>query len=222
MLLFAGVIVFLAMSRNLKALARFIYMSLFCVMVFLAICLFFKVTEVIFLAFLTSVFVSAILSLSGTFPQRLPMVAGIFILVLSCGWMITRIIKEDRRNKPGIANARMVIKELNRHPEILFVDAGTHFDFHISIWDTPGEYPIRNLIYNELLISNSYDQQLKRYGITDLMKEIPLKDNIYLVGEKASVLIEYYKLLYNQTVSVKKIPGFQYIDTYQIKVDNNK
>jgi hypothetical protein len=222
LLLIGGVIIVFIINRNYTILARFVYMAIFYVVVFLAIYLHFKSTEMIILTFLTSVLVSAIICIADLSPQKPSLIAGSFLVVLSCVWMTNRIIKADRQNKQGISYARAVINELNQHPDILFIDAGTLFDFHVSIWDLPEEYPIHNLIYNELFLSNSYDSQLYKHGITDLMKEIPVKNNIYLVGQKASILVEYYKLLYNQTVQVKKISGFQYIDAYQITTYNNK
>ena len=222
-LLIAGAILFFVMSWNIPQLKRFIYMSFFSLVAFLGICFFFKVTEVILLAFLASVLISAVLCLAdNNGNKKQPLAAGVLITALGCFWMISRLIKEDSRSRPGVTNARNVIRELNSHPDILFVDAGTHFNFHLSIWDNPANYPIRNLVYNELLLSNSYSQQLKRHGVEDLMKELPVKDNIYLVGEKASLLVEYYKQLFNQSVVVKKVPGFRYIDAYQLRISDYK
>ena len=221
--LIAGAVLFFIMNRDISNLKHFFRMTFFSLLAFLGICFFFKVTEVILLAFLASVIISAILCLAASDGiKKLSFISGIFIAALGCFWMTIRLIKEDERSRPGVTNARNVIRELNNHPDILFVDAGTHFNFNLSIWDNPANYPIRNLVYNELLLANSYLQQLKRQGVDDLIQEIPLKDNIYLVGDKASLLIEYYKLVFNQNVVVKKIPGFKYIDAYQVRIDNNK
>jgi hypothetical protein len=59
-----------------------------------------------------------------------------------------------------------VIKELNEHKLNLFYRCRTFFNFHLSIWDAPRQYPISNFIYNELFFSNSYKEQLVKYGIT--------------------------------------------------------
>jgi MFS family permease len=221
LLLFGGVLLFFLLNRNFKIVTRLIYMSLFPVLVFVMICLFFKITEVILMTALASVLLSVIFCSAGVAAKKPSIVAGSLLVFLSCGWMITRVVKKNDQNKKDISNARMLVNELNSHRDVLFVN-GANPDLYLSIWDLPIKYPILNLIYRERFITNSYHLQLQRFGITDLMKEIPVKDNIYLVGEKSSILVEYYKFLYNQTVQVKKIPGFQYIDAYRVTADTTQ
>jgi MFS family permease len=220
--LFTGMIIFFIINKNQKLLTRFICVSLFYIIVFMTLWLFFKITEVIFLTMLASVLLSAFLCLGKLFSTNLSIKIGFFLALLSCTWMMIRFVRFNDQHKQEILYARGIIKELNEHNNILFVDAGSFFNFHLSIWDVPGKYPIHNLVYNELFLSNSYKSQFTRYGITNLMKEIPVKDNIYLTGQRASILTEYYRLLYNQTARAEKIPGFKFFDAYRIRTVNNK
>ena len=218
-LLFAAVIFFFVMDGQFKLLFKFICLSMFSVLIAVIIILFFKITELIILSILSFILLSAIICLQRIIFPKPSLIAGAILILLGSGWMIIRLLKVNVQNEKVISQTRSLIKEFNSHPG-LFIETGPYFDFHLSIWDLPEKYPLRNLIDKGLIISNSYASQLARYGITDLMKEIPVKDNIYLVGNKVSILIEYYKLLYNQTVHVKKVPGFEYIDAYQITTDN--
>jgi hypothetical protein len=220
--LFAGMIMFFVMNKNRKFLFRFIYMSLFYIIMFVTLWLYFKYTEAILLTVLASVLLSGFLSLDKVSPTNLSVKTAFFLALLSCTWMIIRLGRMSDQHKKEILYARGIIKELREHNNILFVDAGSFFNFNLSIWDVPEKYPIHNLVYNELFFSNSYKSQFARYGISDLMKEIPVRDNIYLTGQRASILTEYYWLLYNRTVRAEKVPGFQYIEAYRILPVNNK
>jgi hypothetical protein len=187
----------------------------------LGLLIFFKVTEVIYFAVVASILLTGLFSLSQISLAKLPSRALIFVSLLCSLWMLVRLTRINDRNKQAIAYAREVIKELNDHKDSLFIDAGTFFNFHLSIWDVPRQYPISNFIYNELFFSNSYEAQLLKYNIDDLMKEIPLKENIYLVGNKAHLVAGYYLLLYNQTVFIEKVEGFRTIEAYKIHTGKN-
>ena len=220
--LFAGMIIFLVMNKNRKFLFRVICMSLFYIITFVTLWLYFKYTEVILLTVLASMLLSGFLCLDRVSPTDLSVKTAFFLALLSCTWMIIRLARMSDQHKKEILYAHGVIKELHEHNNVLFVDAGSFFNFNLSIWDVPEKYPIHNFVYNELFFSNSYKSQFTRYGITDLMKEIPVRDNIYLTGQGASILTEYYWLLYNRTVRAEKVPGFQYIDAYRIRPFNNE
>jgi hypothetical protein len=216
-----GFMLLLITNSDLKALRRFIYMSLFCIGVFLALCLFFKITEVILLAVLSAVMMSAICCDPQSLNRR-PLVVAVIVLLAGTSWMAKLLVNQDRQHIREINYARAIITELNDHRDILFIDAGTFFDLHLSIWDTPAKYPILNFIYNELFVSNSYESQLNRLGIHDLMNEIPVRNDIYLIGAKASLFVEYYRVIQQKTVQLIKVPGFHYIDAYQLNADSTK
>jgi hypothetical protein len=163
-------------------------------------------------------FLTGLFSLSQISLGKLPLRALIFVSFLCSLWMFVRLSRINDRNKQSIAYAQNVIKELNEHRDNLFIDAGTFLNFHLSIWDAPRRYPISNFIYNELFFSNSYKEQLVKYGINDLMKEIPIKQNIYLIGEKASFVAEYYKQLFHQPCEAIKIEGYKNFEVYSIRV----
>jgi hypothetical protein len=216
--LFSGIAILLAMTRNFKILLRILWMCLFPVSAFIVLMLFAKTTEVIFLAVMASTLLSAFVYFMKTvYSQKLPPVIFYLLALISCFWATIRINKTSNRNKQEISYARSVINELNSHPGVLFINTGKFFDLHLSVWDTPKRYPIYNLVYYDLFFSNSYTFQLNRFGIKDLMKEIPMKNNIYLVGEQAPMLTEYYKVLFNQSVYAEKIAGFHNIEAYQIR-----
>jgi MFS family permease len=222
LILFAGMIIFFLMNKNRKFLFRFICMSFFYIITFVILWFYFKYTEEILLAVLASVLLSGFICLDKVSVTNLSVKIAFFLALLCCTWMIIRLARMSDQNKKEILYARGIIKELNEHNNILFVEVENCFDFNLSIWDVPEKYPIHNLVYYELFFTNSYKSQFARYGITDLMKEIPVRDNIYLTGQRASILTEYYWLLYNRAVRLEKVPGFQYIEAYRILPVNNK
>jgi hypothetical protein len=218
LLLFSGIIISLILNKSIKNLIRFLCISLFFICTYLGLLIFFKVTEVIYFAVIASMLLTSLFSLSQISLAKLPLRALIFASFLCSLWMFVRLSRINDRNKQSIAYARNVIKELNEHKDALFIDAGAFFNFHLSIWDVPRQYPISNFIYNELFFSNSYKAQLVKYGINDLMKEIPIKQNIYLVGEKASFVAEYYQELIQQPFEAIKIEGYKNFEVYSILV----
>jgi hypothetical protein len=218
LLLFSGLIISLILNKSIRILLRFICISLFFFGTYLGLAIFFKVTEVIYLTVMGSILLTGLFSLNQISLAKFTLRALIFGS-LSCSlWMLVRLTKINDSNKQSIAYARNVIKELNEHKNNLFIDAGTFFNFHLSIWDAPQRYPISNFIYNELFFSNSYEEQLVKYGLTDLMKEIPTKENIYLIGEKASFVAEYYEQLFYRPYEAIKIDGYRNFEVYRIRV----
>jgi len=217
LLLFSGIIISLILNKSLKNLSRFIYISLFFIGTYLGLLIFFKVTEVIYFAVIASMLLTGLFSLSQISLAKFPSRPLIFVSLLCSLWMLVRLTRINDSNKQAITYAREVIKELNEHKDILFIDAGSYFNFHLSIWDVPRQYPISNFIYNELFFSNSYEPQLLKYNVGDLMKEIPDKENIYLVGKKASFVAEYYQQLFQQPFEAIKIEGYKNFEVYSIR-----
>jgi len=214
--LFAGMVIILLMNKSKRFLFLFFGMSFFSLLGLIILATYFKVTQPIFLAVMTSVLLSGFFCLARLKFTKLSVITGCFFVLLSCTWMIIRLVKINNGNKKKISYARNVINELNDHNNVLFVDAGSFFNLHLSIWDVPAKYPMRNFIYNELFFSNSYHSQLNKYSINDLMKEIPVKSNILLTGQRSQWLIDYYRILFGQQVDVKRIPGFNYIEVYRV------
>jgi len=198
------------------ALLRFLLLALAFTAVLLFFCLFIKLTLVIYLAIVTAIFLSGFLSLIHLSFSRLSMLTSLIFFIAGCSWMLIRLNKISRNNSKEIATARSIVKELNSHPDILFVDAGSFFDFHFSIWDVPAKYPMRNFVYNELFFANSYRAQFARFGVSDLIREIPERNDIYLTGEGATRLIRYYRSIHGRQVQVRLVPGFQFIRAYQV------
>ena len=218
--LFAAMILYLILTKNYKQLLRFVGMSVFPAITLITLTLFFRVTEVILLATLASITMSGFLCLATVAGKRGYAGVSLAIALLASAWMIFRIVKLSNENLGRISAAHGVIQEFNTHKDILFLDTGSFFNFHLSIWDLPKNYPIHNFIYNELFFARSYQSQLRKYGVYDLMKEIPVKKNIYLTGPKSHILIDYYRLVFHKEVTLKKIPGFNYINAYQITSNN--
>ncbi len=215
-------IIALAITGNLKRLLPYFYNLLLLSAGLLLFCMFFKMTEVTLMAFVALMLLSAFFSAVKIPFQKNTIVILWAIMLLSAAWMLIRLVKADDKNKKDILSAHRLIDEFNKHPDKLFVDAGSFPDLRLSIWDLPQQYPLQNFIYNELAVSNSYHGQLRKFGITDLAKEIPLRESIYLVGETPSILVQYYKMAYDRPVSVRQIPDFKYLNVYQIVSDSTK
>lgn len=208
----AGIFLFV----ELKSSLRFIYTSLFFVLTYFLLGLFLKTTEVLLVTVLTGIVLSAVLSLGQPFAQRRAAWTGIGLLVLSAVWMTIRLGKISSQNKNRISMARNIITELNAHSSMLFVNAGAPFNLNLSIWDSPQKYPLHNFVYSELFYANSYHSQLERFNIKNLMEEIPISTNIFIVGQKPEPLIGYYKLLYKEKVEVQQEPGFKFMNAYRV------
>jgi hypothetical protein len=105
------------------------------------------------------------------------------IVLLLLGWVGVRFIKENNLNRERHQRFLCVMSELNSHPDKLFVATDDTFPVnYFYIWNTPGQYPAANILYKDRLITHTYLQTLKKYGITNLDEAMLHNEKVLLVG----------------------------------------
>jgi hypothetical protein len=141
----------------------------------------------------------------------------LLLLTFNVCWMIVRIQKSTQLLTEKIHLTRAQLSEIKTHPQFLFVNTDKEFrDRAFSIWDTPHKYPLPNLIHKELVLTNSYRQTLNRFGIYDLMKELPFRANVLLFNRVDPQVREYYWATKGINVELRKGPPFRYLETFQV------
>lgn len=108
----------------------------------------------------------------------------LFILfLLLFGWMGKRLMTENEDNKNKYQRFLCATNELNMNPDRLFIATDDAFPLnYFYIWNTPKQYPAANLLYKDRLITHTYLQTLKRFGITNLQEALLNNKNVFLVG----------------------------------------
>lgn len=220
-LLFLTIIFFFFLTTgNLKDVQRWLLMSVPGLLVFLYLTVFMKVTEGIFITLLSSVFLSAVFGIRTVAFRRTPLTLPIMVLLgFNVFWMV-RIIKMNNDVRTAkIRLTRAQLKEISTHPQYLFINTDKEFrDRAFYIWDTPSEYPLKNLIHKEQIINNSYQQVLERFHIRDLMQELPYRSDILLFNRIDPLLKEYYGQLKGINIEIIPIPGFSKLKAQQIRL----
>ena len=215
--LFVNIFLAFFTSKFYKALGKWLLMSLPGILIYFCLALFFKVTEGILITIFCSIFISAIFCIRNITITKTPFVYYIIcLLAIASIWRIAIIQKKNNLNIKNIHLTRSVLKELNDHENFLFINTNEFEDNGFYIWDTPKQYPLKNLITKELLVTNSYHSLLKRFKVNDVMKDLPEKRYVFTSGFNQPFFKDYYLLEQGLKVEVVKIPEFRYLEVYHI------
>ena len=107
----------------------------------------------------------------------------VILFALLFGWMGKRLVTENEDNKNKYQRFLCANNELNMNPDRLFVATDDAFPLnYFYIWNTPKQYPAANLLYKDRLITHTYLQTLKRFGVTNLQEALLNNKNVFLLG----------------------------------------
>jgi len=169
------------------------------------------------LVFLSGVFC---LNRNGLKGRALQPVIFLAFLAVSL-WMVARIKKNNDQFLKQIQSTRGLLNELKAHKDTLFVFTNKFDDNGFYIWDTPGEYPAANIINVELVLTRSYDRILRRFQLTNLMQDIPYRNDILIAGPNLPLLHEYYLSTKGLNVRITKVDVFTYLTAYEVTAARN-
>jgi hypothetical protein len=110
-----------------------------------------------------------------------------FALLFS--WMGVRLYKQNEVNKERRQKFICALSELNRDPQKLFV--ATFPLGYFYIWNVPAQYPVKNLLYKDRLITHTYLQTLARFKITNLQEAIVNNKNVFILGNPLPAVLSY-------------------------------
>ena len=195
------IIFFLLWTQNLlkKIVQRWIPTSVLIFAIYGYLFLFFKMTEPIHLGVLTLLWIFLCFAIPGekiqTILQRKSFRYSALLLILPFSWMTVRIIKKDSINQKKHQRFECVTAELRNNQDKLFIttDDALPLDY-FYIWDSPAQYQLPNLIYKDRVINNCYKPTLQRFNVTDIMRAIYQKENVFLLGRDFPELKNYYKI----------------------------
>jgi len=141
-----------------------------------------------------------------------------FLIFVTLAWSIMRIQKAISFNKEKNDLFICAWKELNAHPDKLFVITDDHFPMdHFSVWDSPKKYAIKNLLYKDQLLNNTYQSIYNRFSITS-PKDFINNPAIIFTGRKIIEMEDYYKTVWKTDVHFsQKDTSFVCIEVYQLK-----
>ncbi|MBN8686665.1 MAG: hypothetical protein J0M10_06595 [Chitinophagales bacterium] len=177
-----------------------------------------KLTPPLHFGLLFFLFVTAGMQLEGItgfrkYGRTAPVLFVALFLLLS-GWMGVRLYKENQLNESRRHKFICMLDELNRHPEQLFIATDDSFPLgYFSIRDLPRQYPVRNLVYKDRLLTNMYPQTLKRFGYSSVDEAVISEKNVYLLGAPLPALESVYK---DYTLS-DTLPGYRCLEVRKLE-----
>ena len=184
-----GVIIFLLLTqKRYQPIRKWLFALLAFFVIHAYLFVFLKITMPIHLGLLFFLVVSLCMhlekrdSIFTEASKNILIPAAIFLVSLYC-WMGIRVWKENEENKKKYQQFLCMVGELNKHRDSLFVATDDAFLLHyFYIWNTPKQFPARNLLYKDRLITHTYLQTLSRFGITNLDSALLYNKNVFLVG----------------------------------------
>jgi hypothetical protein len=142
----------------------------------------------------------------------------LFSSMLLCGaWGFIRAYKINSRNS-GFNNAfHFAYKEISSHPDKLFFVTEDLFPMdYFSVWDTPQQYQVKNLLYKDPLFNNTEQVILKPFGFLSV-KEIWGSNKVLFWGRQTGTLKKYFREVYKKDIQFSDpLPGFQYREVRQL------
>ncbi len=122
------------------------------------------------------------------------LIAAIFI------WSGERFQKTSAINKEMNEGFICAWKEINEHPDKLFIATDDHFPIdYFSVWHLPREFPFKNLLDKEQLLNNTYQSIYKRFSITG-PNDFINNNKVVLVGKKITQIESYYNEVWKMNV----------------------
>ena len=169
--------------------------------------IFYKMTPALHLGFMMIVWVYLVFVLSSLKLGPTKMTSRIFystiLLVVPLAWMVIRIVKNDNANRSKHSKFECFVSEINLHPDKLFIatDDLLPFAFYY-IWDAPANNKISNLIYKDRVMTFTYWQTLKRFGILNPVNAIYKNPDVFLIGNDLPELKDYFLEKYKLTINI--------------------
>jgi hypothetical protein len=217
LVLFGILLVSLIVNRQYTVLKKWMLSLLLVLLLNIYLFVFLKITLVLHLGILMTLLLHLALHLKRDQPLFIQkkmsgLITG-FVVVLLAAWMVVRLEKENRVNINKRERFYCLMTELNRDPEKLFV--GTGFDSpidHFYIWDNPQDYPARNILFKERLLTRTYLYTLDRYGVKNLREALSTGPDVYMWGKPLPALFRGYP----EQVFVQKVEGYNCLEVYQL------
>jgi hypothetical protein len=131
-------------------------------------------------------------------------------LVLLFAWTLKKLKTLDRSNQEFHKEFVCNMEVLKANPDKLFIASDYNFPIGLShVWDTPREFPAKNLLYGGLFLTQSYQPTLKRFGVSELMPAIFSRQDIFLIGADFPELESYYQQRWKLAGRLSEpLPGF--------------
>jgi hypothetical protein len=145
-------------------------------------------------------------------------IVTVFIFIAVLAWSAIRIQKTISFNKEKNALFVCAWKELDAHREKLFIATDDHFPLdYFSVWDSPKKFVIKNLLYKDQLLNNTYQPIYNRFSITS-PKDFINSPAIFFAGKKIIEIEDYYKTVWKTDVHfTQKDSNFICSEVYQLK-----
>lgn len=176
-----------------------------------------KITLDMFIGAFMILFLQCSLLLSPTaFTKRIQLPFFLVSLIMLL-WAVKRIRFQNDTNRENNKAFICAAKEMNEHRVNIFLATEDNLPLdYFYIWEVPAQYPLYNLIYSERMMTRTYQFTLKRFGIKDLVQELPYRSDILLTGRPMPELNDYYKTLYHINTSTIRSSQFNCLEVYRL------
>jgi len=141
-----------------------------------------------------------------------------FLFIATLAWSMIRIKKTISLNKEKNELFVCAWKELNAHPDKLFIATDDYFpmDF-FSVWGSPKKFLIKNLLYKDQWLNNTDQPIYDRFSVTT-SKDFINNPKIFFAGKKITEIENYYKKIWDTDVHfAQKDSSFSCIDVRRLE-----
>lgn len=187
-----------------KKVLPFLCLSL---LLYIYLLLFRKITEPIFMGFITANWLIYFLFLSreNIIISRLSKVIFTPLVILSLVWGGIRLYKINLENIKKYNDWICFYDDLKRNSSLIHVAVSSESPIdYFSILDNPVEFPINNFLSFSHFNITVYEEKKKRFGMKNVTDDFIRRSDIVLTGPKISSLKLYYRNKYFKNVDLVK------------------
>jgi hypothetical protein len=228
LLFMAAIALYLCASRRKQTLLSFSIMVLFALSAAVCFIIFSKITEGIMVSLWSAAFFTAVFGTCKAAPliqyghSKWVLLISACTLTAGFSWELVRLCRIDEANRSKTVQTNCWIKTMRSHPHILFVSTDNNLltkGYRYS--NVPAQTSVLNLIDKGYFLNRCYRKTLQRFGVEDLLQELPYRTDIILVGHSLPALEEYY-LSQGLRTKLVPVPGLNCLEAYRLQLPDKQ
>ena len=202
---------------------RLIYNSVLAILTgllaYFTILVFFKMREHIILSVAATVFFSVLLIISKERTRLTSTKRIIFLSLLFClgGWKLAQLKRSQSVLNQQIAFTKSFISSVAASPKTLFLNFGNEGWQALGVFDSPKNFPIKNVITRELFMTGKCFPIFTSFGIGDLKNQLSDNERVVLMGSSQPDWKGYFRWKQKREVEMIASENLLNIPCFQLK-----
>lgn len=187
--------------------------------IFLGLLIFFKTREHLILTISSFIF----LCITGVLVSDLSKKGKVFgyllfgvFTILGC-WRIIQQMKTEKNLNNQVVNTKGFIESCSRFPEKLFINPSNEGWMALRAFDSPRQFPLKNVLTRELLMTGKFIPIFERFQILSLTNQLVNNPRIVLLGANQPYWVHYYLWKHGLRIEVQPGPSLQQIPSFELK-----